>query len=289
MINILACPFCQGNLVFDGVEAEGRLRKGLLECISCSQTFQVRDEIPDLRAGDWSKNLLTEKKILELLDLNEDALRSLVEERGTYPESQPAEVQEADVQILETMCSKIAGFPFVLDIASGRGILLRNVAKGIPDIHLVGTDIDENMLRTAQEELQNANLYEQTSLLLCDVGQLPFKSDSIPSIVSLAGFSNIQNAAEALSEVNRVLSPRGILIFSSLFLQEGSRSFEYTKRLGLADVATEDLLKKSFENAGLKLLSLKEVYSGIHPGYSLDLLPFRGDWFSENLIIATSI
>lgn len=177
---------------------------------------------------------------------------------------------------------------FALDIASGMGRLLKKIAGTHSNIRLLGTDINENMLRRAQETLQNENLYQQVSLHLCDVRRLPFKSSSTPCIVSFAGFNNVQNAAEALSEARRVLSSGGLLLFTALLLEEGSRSLEYARRLALADVASGDHLKESLRKAELKLLALEEIFSGIYPGYNKDLLPFRGDWFSENLIIATT-
>jgi len=287
-IRILVCPICYDDLDFRGNEANCRLQEGHLKSASCSRTFQVRDQIPDLRIGDLSKELLTEKRVLELLDLNEETLKSWVEERKTYPENKPIEVQEADELMEKGICSQVERFPFILDIASGRGSLLKKIARAHSNIRLLGTDIDENMLREAQKILRRENLYQQTSLLLCDVRRLPFRLNSIPCVVSLAGFSNVQNAAKALAEARRVLSPGGRVIFSTLFLNEGSRSFEYTRRLGLADIICKERLRKSLDKAKLKLLSLEEIYSGIYPGYSEDLLPFRGDWFSENLVIATT-
>jgi ubiquinone/menaquinone biosynthesis C-methylase UbiE/uncharacterized protein YbaR (Trm112 family) len=287
LLGILACPICYCNLDFLGTETNGRLQEGYIKCSSCSQTFRVHDQIPDFRIGDWSKETLNGKGILELLSLDEDKLKSWIEERKTYPETESIEMQDASVRIMKGICSVVKNFPMALDIASGRGRLLKAMAASNPNIQLLGTDIDENMLKGAQKALREEAPSKNASLLLCNVKRLPIRSGSFPCIISFAGFSNMQNPIQALSEVRRVLSSNGRLIFSTLFINEGSRSFEYMRRLRLADMASEDRLRKYLEEANLELLSLEEIYSGIHPGYSNDLLPLRNDWFAEMLVMAT--
>ncbi len=279
LIDILACPICHRDLEFHGSKANDRLQEGYLTCIQCSQSFQICDQIPDFRIT--ARLELTEKKVLELLDIE------WLKERTTYPQALPVEIKEAYELERKHICSKVKGYSPILDIATGVGSLLRRMADTLSGSQLVGTNIDENMLKRAQQVLREQNLYQRTSLLLCDAKRLPLHSSLVPCVVSYGGLSNIPNAVEALLEAKRVLSPGGVIVFSTAFLNEESRSLECAKRLGVADLVSKKLLRKLLDEAGLKLVSTEDIYSGIWPGYSKDLLPFKGDRFSETLIVAT--
>jgi demethylmenaquinone methyltransferase/2-methoxy-6-polyprenyl-1,4-benzoquinol methylase len=98
-----------------------------------------------------------------------------------------------------------------LDIAGGTGDLAmafsRKVGKSGQVVH---TDINEAMLGTGRNRLLDAGISLPT--VVCDAEKLPFP-DNYFDVVSVAfGLRNMTHKDIALSEMNRVLKPRGKLL-----------------------------------------------------------------------------
>ncbi|HEY8049891.1 MAG TPA: bifunctional demethylmenaquinone methyltransferase/2-methoxy-6-polyprenyl-1,4-benzoquinol methylase UbiE [Ramlibacter sp.] len=99
----------------------------------------------------------------------------------------------------------------VLDIAGGTGDLAQAFAKKAgPSGRVVHTDINEAMLRTGRDRLVDAGVVLPT--LVCDAEKLPFASDSFDLVSVGFGLRNMTHKEAALTEMNRVLKPRGKLV-----------------------------------------------------------------------------
>jgi demethylmenaquinone methyltransferase/2-methoxy-6-polyprenyl-1,4-benzoquinol methylase len=98
-----------------------------------------------------------------------------------------------------------------LDIAGGTGDLAMAFSKQVGKSgQVVHTDINEAMLSTGRNRLLDAGIALPT--LVCDAEKLPF-ADNYFDVVSVAfGLRNMTHKDQALSEMHRVLKPRGKLL-----------------------------------------------------------------------------
>jgi demethylmenaquinone methyltransferase/2-methoxy-6-polyprenyl-1,4-benzoquinol methylase len=99
----------------------------------------------------------------------------------------------------------------VLDIAGGTGDLALAFAKKVgPTGRVVHTDINEAMLRTGRDRLIDAGIVLPT--IVCDAEKLPFADGSFDAVTVAFGLRNMTHKDAALTEMNRVLKPRGKLL-----------------------------------------------------------------------------
>jgi demethylmenaquinone methyltransferase/2-methoxy-6-polyprenyl-1,4-benzoquinol methylase len=99
----------------------------------------------------------------------------------------------------------------VLDIAGGTGDLALAFARKVGSTgRVVHTDINESMLRTGRDRLLDAGVVLPTTV--CDAEKLPFADESFDVVSVAFGLRNMTHKDAALSEMNRVLKPRGKLL-----------------------------------------------------------------------------
>ncbi len=114
----------------------------------------------------------------------------------------------------------------ILDIATGTGdmaILYANTdAKKI-----VGLDISSGMLEVAKQKTEKKNLQEVIEYKLGDAEHLPFEDGSLDVVTVTYGIRNFEDLEKGLSEILRVLSPKGMLVVletsipDNFFLRQG--------------------------------------------------------------------
>ena len=99
----------------------------------------------------------------------------------------------------------------VLDIATGTGDLAIQMANtGAREI--IGLDISEGMLAVGREKIAERNLTGRIKMVQADSEALPFEDNSFDAITVAFGIRNFGNLEKGLSEIYRVLSPKGILV-----------------------------------------------------------------------------
>ncbi len=102
----------------------------------------------------------------------------------------------------------------VLDIATGRGAVLKHVASRIGSYgKMVGIDISQNMVTETTKEL--AELIPNAQFLCMDAEQVVFADNSFDAIFCGFGIFFFPNLAKALAEYMRVLKPGGYVAFST--------------------------------------------------------------------------
>lgn len=102
---------------------------------------------------------------------------------------------------------------YVLDLGCGTGLLSRKLKNKYPDAQIVGVDLAYDMLKQAKKK---QHLWRKWPLINGDMNCLPF-ADGVFDLV----FANqVIHWADPLStlvrEINRVMSARGCLMFSTL-------------------------------------------------------------------------
>ena len=92
----------------------------------------------------------------------------------------------------------------VLDIGTGPGVLLAELARLRPDLTLTGVDLSPNTVATAAE-----NLGGRATVHLGDVTQLPFEDRSFDVVVSSFSMHHWDDPGAAVPQLVRVLRPGG--------------------------------------------------------------------------------
>lgn len=94
----------------------------------------------------------------------------------------------------------------VLEIATGPGLLAKHVAPAAK--RMVATDYSDGMIREAKKGQRPSNL----TFEVADATALPYTDDSFDVVLIANALHVMPDPEKALSEINRVLRPDGILI-----------------------------------------------------------------------------
>lgn len=103
---------------------------------------------------------------------------------------------------------KLCGDESILDAGCGTGRLTAELLQALPNGHVVGIDLSQNMLRLASEHL--AQFRPRVSLLTCDLLHLPFER-VFDGIVSTAAFHWVLDHDRLFLNLRHALKPGGWL------------------------------------------------------------------------------
>ena len=90
----------------------------------------------------------------------------------------------------------------VLDIGTGPGVLLAELARRRPDLTLIGVDLSADMVSAAARNL--APFGARASVEQADVAELPFADGSVDVVVSSLSLHHWDRPREAIGELRRV-------------------------------------------------------------------------------------
>ncbi|MCK5815483.1 MAG: bifunctional demethylmenaquinone methyltransferase/2-methoxy-6-polyprenyl-1,4-benzoquinol methylase UbiE [Flavobacteriaceae bacterium] len=100
----------------------------------------------------------------------------------------------------------------ILDIATGTGDLAISFAKNTDANIIKGLDISEGMLNVGKEKILKEGLSDKIEMILGDSENLPFEDESFDAISVAFGVRNFENLEKGLSEILRVLKPKGTFV-----------------------------------------------------------------------------
>lgn len=99
----------------------------------------------------------------------------------------------------------------VLDIATGTGDLAIHLAETRAE-KIIGLDLSPGMLSVGIKKVAQKNLSHKIDMIIGDSEALPFETGSIDAVTVAFGVRNFENLALGLSEILRVLKPKGTLV-----------------------------------------------------------------------------
>lgn len=105
----------------------------------------------------------------------------------------------------------------VLDVCTGTGLVARAIAGKGPH-RVVGLDLSDGMLETAQRALAGAGTTERIDLIRGRAEQLPFPDASFDAVVFTYLLRYVEDPLAALQELARVLRPGGPLLSLEFFV-----------------------------------------------------------------------
>jgi ubiquinone/menaquinone biosynthesis C-methylase UbiE len=105
----------------------------------------------------------------------------------------------------------------VLEVGCGRGVALVPLAERCRPAHLVGLDLEPQLLAIAEARLARRGVHAE--LVVGDVRAMPFADASFDVVIDFGTCWHVTRPADALTEVARVLAPGGRLVHETRLSQ----------------------------------------------------------------------
>lgn len=99
----------------------------------------------------------------------------------------------------------------ILDIATGTGDLAINLTQ-TSATEIIGLDISEGMLEVGRKKITDKHLDSKIKMMVGDSENLPFQNDTFDAITVAFGVRNFEDLEKGLSEIYRVLKPKGTFV-----------------------------------------------------------------------------
>ena len=198
-LNILGCPECRTRL--------NQRNELQLECESCKQVFEIRENIPILLRKDFDKSPSSQDKKSELefmkRAVQNDAVKGF--DRGVYAGLKEQEYRDLFDRVLIPSQDEER---LILDLGCGVG--LSSIILSQYGYEVAGLDIIFEGLRQAKTILKPGEILP--FLLVGDIEHTPFLDQTLDGIFVGGVFHHFPNYVIALEECYRILKPKGKLI-----------------------------------------------------------------------------
>jgi len=102
------------------------------------------------------------------------------------------------------------------DLGCGPGLLVTDLVRVAPDLHVTGVDLSEEMLSEAEAQARRADLEQRTAFKQGDVAQLPFPDQALDLVVSTLSLHHWRDPVAVFDEIARVLRPGGAFVIFDL-------------------------------------------------------------------------
>jgi len=143
----------------------------------------------------------------------------------------------------------------LVDLGCGSGNLIIQIAKTFTNLNLIGVDLSEEIINTAEKYAKENDVNEKIKFEIGSVDNLPFPDDSIDFIISTLSLHHWSNPINSFKEIYRVLRKKGMcLIFD---FRRNSRKFFY----GLLKFVTKVVVPKPLKEINEPLGSIMAAYT----------------------------
>lgn len=289
ILKLLKCPECNSELSLEVEKEENsEIVEGKLICNS-GHNYVINEGVINFNsleqvfANTWSESYE---------QYNYDELDKKILEKT--PENQIILGNKAKEFIIESINNKEN--EFILDIATGRGDLFREMVKGLKtNCQIICTDLSFEVLKYDRLKAKKINPMVKVNYIACDATNLPFKDNSIDTSVSFYGIQNMLSvASEGIKESKRVLKLGKTSLDSYVTIDEYCEGFKTFKKIckenaitGAEELAIKTGIEKFYNQANFSRSDIITIGESIGEKNELDLLPFEGEWFA--IVVAKSI
>lgn len=223
-----------------------------------------------------------------------------------------AEIQRLKVQVLMGWEKEFRNLQWlglkdgmrILDAACGPGFFTEQLAKKLPNSQIIGLDMDEDLLKQA-EELLNEQVKENVAFVQASVYKTNLPDNSFDFVVARMLFLHLHKAEEAALELYRVLKPGGKLVIIDIddgifgVIQPDIDGFQaitrkFTKMQGkaggnrLIGRSLPRLLKKTgFTDIELETVAVHSDLAGVE-GFQSQFDPMRFEGFYRDGVLTES-
>jgi SAM-dependent methyltransferase len=156
----------------------------------------------------------------------------------------------------------------ILDIGIGTGGPALSLLGKYGAAHVTGIDVEQPVLDRAFELAKNQQLQKQLDLHCVKTGPLPFENDKFDIVFSKDCFVHIADKNTLFDEINRVLIPDGVLVFSDWCCSKPPYSVEM-------ETYFDNGMSFSMATAGNNIDSL------VQSGFTNIVVRDRNQWFAE--------
>ena len=196
-LDYLRCPICNGELDVAVQNQRGNtILSGELICDVCQRKYSIKDGIPDFVLPEYvSKPDAHWMKYYDKTALSFDrtlALMSLLS-LGWEPRLRRKWVERLALK---------EGY-FILDVSTGTGINLPNIARGIGNQGMIfGMDISAGVLALAKNRIEKRGI--NAELQRANASYLPYKNDIFDGVLHVGGINTFGEKKRAIDEMIRV-------------------------------------------------------------------------------------
>jgi len=207
--------------------------------------------------------------------------------KESTPKNERKATDKANEYILNRLTSN--NYKKVIDIASGRGMLARFIAKKTNNnLELVCTDLSLAVLIYDRKKILEINPNMKCNYVACDASNLPFKDNSFDSAVSLCGIQNMMDLMQkGIEESIRVAKQE--LINSCVTIKDDNPKIEsinnFMKDNNINydfNNATESAYEK-YHDLNNHKLKIDKIFEDVAVKNDNDMIPVEGEPFFMNV------
>lgn len=287
VVRYLCCPRCRKDLSLQICsEQDDDVLEGRLSC-ETGHEYRIYQGVADFGSAEQSF-----ANQWEVMGENQ----SFDEIEREMDEKNPVEVIRRRELVMKDIVGAVSAqnHGIVLDIASGRGLLLTKLVNALPDdVHIISVDLSAYVLQYDHRKFKQKAPGKKISYLACDATNLPLKECTADAATTYCGFSNMLGcASEALREAHRVMKPGAVLADSFVVIKQASQGYQI-----LQQVCREQHIEGAeafFLHDGLmqhhsRLFSKVKhcvAFEGTGVENDMDLLPYPGEWYAEHVYVS---
>src|SRR4051794_12414152 len=104
----------------------------------------------------------------------------------------------------------------LLDVGTGTAQIPIELCRRTEQVHVVGIDLAEHMLRVGRENVRRAGLAERIDLVLCDAKGMSARDEMVGGVISNSIVHHVPKPRLVLAEMVRVVVPGGLLFVRDL-------------------------------------------------------------------------
>ncbi len=161
--------------------------------------------------------------------------------------------KESTIEI--TQLANLQSHYNVLDVGCGLGGSARHIANEF-GCSVVGIDLTDEYINVAKKLTEFVNLNSKVSFKQGSALELPFSSDQFDVVWTEHAQMNISDKDKFYSEINRVLKPKGRIVFHDVFegpIGNPIYPTPWAEHESISSLCTQDEAKESIRKSNLEI------------------------------------